>query len=460
MNFFSEGLNAFATFMWGTPLIVLLVGGGIFFVLHSRGVPYLHFRHGFEIISGKYDETSGDQGDISHFKALATALSGTLGLGNITGVAVAITIGGPGAIFWMWVTAVVGIATKFYTASLAVMYRGYDDAGHLQGGPMYVIREALGRRWLPLAWLFAIAAIFGSLPIFQINQLVQVVRDVVAIPAGLTSADQHLVFDIGMGLILSAIVFAVIVGRIQRIASVTSRVVPFMVAFYFIITAVLLFRNADAIPGALALIFSDAFRGQSVAGGMLGTVILIGVQRGAFSNEAGIGTEAMAHGAAKTTEPIREGLVAMIGPVVDTLIVCTCTALAILVTGVWQGDAVGASMTTAAYEQAFPSIGGYLLVVMVFFLSMSTVLTFSYYGRKCTGFLFGTRFEPWYVWFYVGLITLGSVASLQAVIGLIDGMYAMMAIPTMISSLLLAPKVRAAASDYFSRQKADRAISL
>jgi len=446
----SAALNAFATFMWGAPLVVLLVGGGVFFVLHSRGLPYLHFRHAFEIISGKFDTTSEDQGDISHFKALATALSGTLGLGNITGVAVAITVGGPGAIFWMWVTAVVGVATKFYTASLAVMYRGHDDAGHLQGGPMYVIREALGRRWLPLAWLFAIAGLFGSLPIFQINQLVQVVRDVVAIPAGLTSAEHHLVFDFGIGVLLSAIVFAVIVGRIQRIAAVTSRVVPFMVAFYFIMTAILLVRNAEAIPSALALIVNDAFRGQSVAGGVLGTVILIGVQRGAFSNEAGIGTEAMAHGAARTTEPIREGLVAMIGPVVDTLIVCTCTALAILVTGVWQGDAVGATMTTAAFEQAFPGLGGYLLVVMVFFLSMSTVLTFSYYGSKCTGFLFGTRFESWYIWFYVVLVTVGAVASLRAVIGLIDGMYAMMAIPTMISTLLLAPRVRAAASKYFS----------
>ena len=439
--------------MWGTPLIVLLVGGGVFFVLHSRGLPYLHFRHSVEIIRGKFDADSGDQGDISHFKALATALSGTLGLGNITGVAVAISIGGPGAIFWMWVTAIVGVATKFYTASLAVMYRGNDDAGQLQGGPMYVIREALGPRWLPLAWLFCIGGIFGTLPIFQINQLVQVVRDVVAIPAGLTDASQHFTFDVVLGLLLSAMVFAVVVGRIQRIATVTSRVVPVMVGFYFIMTAVLLIKNSAAIPSALALIVSDAFSGQSVAGGALGAVILIGVQRGAFSNEAGIGTEALAHGAAKTKEPIREGLVAMIGPVVDTLIVCTCTALAILVTGVWQGDAVGVTMTSAAYEQVFPGYGGYLLVVMVFFLSISTVLTFSYYGSKCTGFLFGTRFESWYIWFYVGLITVGAVAPLTAVIGLIDGMYATMAIPTMVSTLLLAPKVRAAATDYFARIK-------
>jgi AGCS family alanine or glycine:cation symporter len=309
----------------------------------------------------------------------------------------------------------------------------------------------LPRKWLPLAYLFAVAGLFGLLPIFQINQLVQVLREVVAIPAGFAEPDAHLAFDIVTGFLLAALVLAVIVGRIQRIAAVTSRIVPFMVILYMAMTAGVLILNVDAIPGAFALIVEDAFRGDSIAGGTLGTVILIGVQRGAFSNEAGIGTEALAHGAARTNEPIREGLVAMVGPVVDTLIVCTCTALAILVTGVWQGDAVGITITSLAFEYTFPGLGGYLLTLMVFFLSMSTVLTFSYYGSKCVGFLFGTRFESWYVWFYVGLVVFGAMASLRAVIGLIDGMYAMMAIPTMLSTLALAPRVRAAANDYFSR---------
>lgn len=459
MESIGAGLNAFASFMWGTPLVVLLVGGGLFFVLHSRALPYRYFGHGFEILTGKYDQDPDSDGDISHFKALATALSGTLGLGNITGVAVAITVGGPGAVFWMWVTAIVGIATKFYTATLGVMFRGPDDAGHIQGGPMYVIREGLGRRWLPLAWLFAVAALFGTLPIFQINQLVQVIRDVVAIPAGITSADEHFTFDFVLGVLLSGLVFAVVIGRIQRIAAVTSRVVPFMVLFYFGMTALLLLQNLPEIPGALAMIVDDAFSGQSVAGGALGTVILIGVQRGAFSNEAGIGTEVLAHGAAKTREPVREGLVAMVGPFIDTLVVCTCTALAILVTGVWQGDAIGVTLTSEAYETAFPGVGGYLLVVMVFFLSLSTVLTFSYYGAKCTGFLFGTRYETAYIWFYTLLIIAGAVASLRAVIGLIDGMYATMAIPTMVSTLLLAPKVRSAARDYFRRLREEKAAA-
>lgn len=453
MEAIGEALNAFSRFMWGTPMVVLLVGGGVFFVLHSRGTAYLHFRDAFEAISGKYDNVAGDRGDISHFKALATALSGTLGLGNITGVAVAITVGGPGAVFWMWITAILGITTKFYTASLAIMFRGYDDAGHLQGGPMYVVREGLSRHWRPLAYLFAIAGLFGTLPVFQVNQLVQVVRDVVAVPMGITSADDHLAFDFVAGIVVAVLAGAVIIGRIQRIANVTSRVVPFMVGFYFLMTAAVLIRNAPEIPGALALIFNDALRGQSVAGGTLGTVILIGVQRGAFSNEAGIGTEALAHGAARTNEPIREGLVAMLGPVADTLIVCSCTALAILVTGAWQTDAVGVTLTSEAFDSAFPGIGGILLAVMVFFLSFSTVLTFSYYGSKCMGFLFGSRYESWYIWFYTILIVVGAIATLRAVIGLLDGMYATMAIPTMISTLLLAPKVRAAAIDYFRRHR-------
>ncbi len=441
-------LSAFSTLMWGIPLILLLVGGGVFFMLFSRFLPYRHFGHAIGILRGKYSSES-DKGEISHYQALATALSGTLGLGNITGVALAITLGGPGAIFWMWITAIVGIATKFFTASLAIMYRGYDSKGQLQGGPMYVIREGMGKKWMPLAWLFAICGLFGTLPIFQANQLVQVMRDVFAIPAGLTSATAHFKFDLMVGSGLSIIIGFIVLGKIQRIASITTKVVPLMVIFYFIVTLILLIEHASQIPDMLALIVSDAFSGDSVAGGVIGAVIMIGVKRGAFSNEAGIGTESMAHGAAKTNKPTREGLVAMVGPVVDTLIVCTCTALAILVTGVWEGDASGVSLTIEAYELVFPGYGSYILSVMVFFLSTSTILTFWYYGTKCAGFLFGAENEHYYVWIYTGLITLGSVVSLKAVINLLDGMYAMMAIPTMVSSIILAPKVMTAAKQYF-----------
>ncbi len=441
--------------MWGPPLVVLLVGGGFFFMVHSRMQHFRYFGHSFDLLRGKYSTESSDTaGDISHYRALATALAGTIGLGNITGVAVAITVGGPGAVFWMWVTALVGISTKFYTASLAIMYRGYDDSGELQGGPMYVIREALGRHWLPLAWMFAIAGMFGTLPVFQINQLVQIIRDVIAIPAGLASSDDHFSFDLGMGIFLSIVLFSIAVGKIKRVSAVAGKLVPSMVVFYFVITGALLFSNMDQIPAMFVLIFTDAFSGQAVAGGSIGAVLLIGVQRGVFSNEAGIGTESLAHGAAKTNEPAREGLVAMVGPIIDTLIVCTCTALALLVSGAWQGDAVGVSMTSQAYEQVFPGFGSYLVLIMVLILSTTTVLTYWYYGSKCMGFLFGTARQKYYMWTYMALITVGAVASMDAIISLFDGVYATMAIPTMLSTIVLAPRVRASAKEYFRKLNA------
>lgn len=447
-----SALAAFAGFMWGPPLVVLLVGGGLFFTLHSRLLHFRYLGHSLDLLKGKYNLDSANAGgDITHYRALATALAGTMGLGNITGVAVAITVGGPGAIFWMWVTAIVGTSTKFYTASLAIMYRGYDDSGKLQGGPMYVIREGLGRRWLPLAWMFAIAGMVGTLPVFQINQLVQILRDLIAVPAGLATPEQHFGFDLSAGIVLAVIIFSIAVGKINRVSAVAAGMVPAMVVFYFTITAVLLLSHLDRIPAMFALIFTDAFTGNAVSGGVLGAVILIGVQRGAFSNEAGIGTESLAHGAAKTNEPVREGLVAMMGPILDTLVVCTCTALALLVTDAWRGDAVGVTMTAQAYEQAFPGFGSYLLLLMVFVLSTTTVLTYWYYGSKCMGFLFGAAREKYYMWAYMALITVGAVASMEAMINLLDGVYATMAIPTMLSTLLLAPKVRTAALDYFAR---------
>lgn len=446
-----ELLVALVNFAWGLPMVLLLVGGGAYFVVHSRLVPYLRLGHAVSIISGKFDNEKNAKGDLSHFQALIVALSGTLGLGNIAGVAVAITMGGPGAIFWMWLTAIVGIATKYYTASLAVMYRGEDRSGKLQGGPMYVIREGLGKKWLPLAWLFCIGCIFGALPLFQINQLVQVLRDVVAIPYGLTAADDHFIFDLLVGITLFLMISWIVMGKLTRITAVATKIVPLMVIGYFMMTITLLAMNYDKIPETFMLIFSGAFNPSSAAGGLLGTVIIIGVQRGAFSNEAGIGTESLAHGAAKTNEPIREGFVASFGPIIDTLIVCTCTALAVLVTGAWQTELQGVGMTVYAFEQTFPSIGSYLLMVMVFFLSISTVLSFWYYGCKCSEFLFGPKFERFYKQFYLLLIIAGAVGSLSMVINFITFMYALMAIPTMISTLLLSSKVRKATTTYIKQ---------
>ncbi|SHF27665.1 alanine or glycine:cation symporter, AGCS family [Fodinibius roseus] len=437
--------------MWGMPLVYLLVGGGLFFMIYSRFAPFKYFIHALEILRGKYDNPD-DPGDISHFEALASALAATVGMGNISGVAVAIFMGGPGALFWMWVSAFVGMATKFFTCSLAILYRGKDSAGKIQGGPMYVITEGLGKKWKPLAALFAAAGIFGPLPIFQANQLTQILRDTIYIPQGWVAANAHMGGDLITGLVLVVIISFVIFGGITRIGKVTSRLVPAMVVIYVSCVLVILAIHIQEIPYYLGLIFTDAFTGKSVMGGAVGSLIVIGIQRGVFSNEAGLGTEALAHGAAKTKEPVREGLVAMLGPAIDTIITCTMTALAILVTGVWKStEANGVTLTLNAFNEALPAVGTYLLVICVVFFAISSMLTYSYYGTKCLGFLIGAERQHWYNYFYVGSIVFGSVASIGAVIDLIDGMFALMAIPTMISGLILAPRVMEAARDYFAR---------
>lgn len=446
--------NAWADIMWSTPLVILLVGGGVFFMFYSRFQPYRYFGHGIDLLRGKFSDPN-DPGHIPHSQALATALSGTIGLGNIAGVAIAISIGGPGAVFWMWVTAIVGVATKFYTASLAVMYRGKDAEGTLHGGPMYVITQGMGQRWYPLAALFAAACLIGALPLFQANQFIQLLRDVVAIPAGWATSEQHFTFDLIASSMVATLVAMVVAGRIQSIGRLTVRLVPTMVIMYLVMTVTVLYTYASEIPAMLWLIVTDAFTGEAAAGGSIGTVILIGVRRGAFSNEAGIGTESLAHGAAKTGQPIREGVVAMIGPVIDTLVVCTCTALIILLTGVWQTEAglEGVTMTARAIEQVFPNTGIYLLLIMVGMLSFSTMVTMWFYGVKCMGFLFGVERQYYYSPIYLGLLVVGAVVSLDIVNGLILASYATMAIPTMISALYLAPRVNKAAKAYFTALK-------
>ncbi len=433
------------------PLVYLLVGGGIFFTIYSQFAPFKYFKHALDLLRGKYDDPE-DPGDISHFEALSSALAATVGMGNISGVAVAIFMGGPGALFWMWVSAFVGMSTKFFTCSLAILYRGKDSAGDIQGGPMYVITEGLGKKWKPLAMMFAVAGLFGPLPIFQANQLTQILRDTIFIPQGWVTMSSHMGADLITGLVLVVIVSIVIFGGITRIGKVTSRLVPAMVVIYVGCVLAILTIHITEIPYYLKLIVTDAFTGQSVMGGAVGSLIVIGIQRGVFSNEAGLGTEALAHGAAKTKEPVREGLVAMLGPAIDTILTCTMTALAILVTGVWKStEANGVTLTLNAFNEALPTIGTYLLVICVVFFAISSMLTYSYYGTKCLGFLIGAERQHWYNYFYVASIIFGAVASIGAVIDLIDGMFALMAIPTMVSTILLAPKAKEAATDYFSR---------
>ena len=457
INQLEAAFTAFANFMWSTPLVVLLVGGGIGLMLYSRFHPYRHLGHALALLRGRYNDEH-DPGHVSHAQALSTALSGTLGLGNVAGVAIAISAGGPGAVFWMWVTAIIGVTTKFYTASLAVMYRGKDSSGELRGGPMYVIREGLGKRWYPLAVLFAIAGALGTLPLFQTNQFVSLLREVVAIPMGLATESQHMAFDITAGVALAILALLVVLGRIERIGKLTVRLVPSMVLLYIGMTLIVLVHYWQDIPGVFMLIVNDAFTGTSVAGGALGTVVMIGVRRGAFSNEAGIGTESMAHGAARTREPIREGVVAMTGPIIDTLIVCSCTAFLILLTGVWQtgGEMEGVALTASALEAVFPNVGMYLLLLMVALLSFSTIVTFWFYGSMCVGFLIGADKAHYYTPFYLLMVVVGAVTTLELVNGLLVGMYAVMAIPTMISTFLLAPRVNEAAHHYFRKMDTER----
>jgi AGCS family alanine or glycine:cation symporter len=442
----------FASYAWGPWLLILLFGGGLFFLFYSRFIPFRYLKHGINITRGKYDNPT-DTGDIPHFQALSSALAGTIGMGNISGVAIAIYTGGPGAIFWMWMSALVGVATKFFTCSLAIMYRGKDSLDHYQGGPMYVIMEGLGKKWKPLAVFFCLAGLIGCLPALQANQLVQVFREIIFLPQGWLG-ENHFLFNLVSGLLISSLVALVIFGGIVRIGRVASMLVPAMVVLYMFSAIWTLAINFDHIPEFFRLIISDAFSGKAVAGGVFWVVMVTGIRRAAFSNEAGIGTEEMAHGAAKTEEPIREGLVAMMGPLIDTIIVCSVTALMILITGTWKGGEInGVTMTAKAFETAIPGIGAYILITCVFFFSLSTMFSYSYYGSKCLAFLIGAERKHYYNYFYVFLIVVASVVSLTTVVNIIDGFFALMAIPTMISSLILAPRVMSAARDYFKRMK-------
>jgi alanine or glycine:cation symporter, AGCS family len=449
---------------------VLLVGGGMFFLFYSRFMPYRNFRHGIQVLSGKYEDPNAP-GDINHFQALSSTLAATVGMGNISGVAIALGLGGPGAIFWMWITAIVGMATKFFTCTLAIMYRGKDTSGKVQGGPMYYIVEGLGKKWKPLAIFFSIAGLIGCTPMFQSNQLTQIIRDMLLAENALLGYDVMILSgsfitetgfrlsDIIVGIVLVILVSLVIFGGIKRIGHVAARLVPLMVLLYIFTVVYIIITNISDVPIYFHLIVTDAFKGafaseEAAFGGALGYMISMGIRRGAFSNEAGIGTEAMAHGAAKTREPVREGLVGMLEPAIDTLLICTMTAMALLMTGAWTDTTIdGITMTAVAFQTGIPGVGLYLLIVCVFIFSITTMFTYSYYGTKCLNFLAGAHNKHYFNYFYIFTIFLGSITTIDMVVNLIDGMFAMMAIPTMIGTILLAPKVIEASKDYFRRKK-------
>ena len=435
-------ISEISSFVWGYPLLVILIGGGLYLLIISKFIPFKYFFHAIDIIRGKYDDKKSD-GEISHFQALTTALSATVGMGNIAGVAVAISIGGPGAIFWMWISGIIGMSTKFFTSSLAIMYRGVDSVGNKQGGPMYFIVNGLGKKWLPMAIFFSFCGMVGALPVFNVNQLTQAINDIILRPNGL---EVSLLSNAIIGLLLIILTSIVILGGLKRISKVSAKLVPFMVGVYILSVLVILMLNFDKVPQYIYLIFYDAFHadyysGNSALGGVLGALIILGIRRGAFSNEAGIGMAPMAHGAAKTNNPIKEGFVAMLGPFIDTLLVCTMTALAILVTGAWQSEADGVTLTATAFESTFSVAGNYILLACVFIFSISSLFSYSYYGTKCLSFLAGDHNKKKYNYIYIISIMLGATTSLSMMINLIDTFFALMAIPTMIATLILAPKV-------------------
>ncbi len=438
-------LHTFSSWL-NLPLFLTLIGGGLFFLVYSKFIPFRYYGRALKAVGVKEEKA---EGQLSSFQALTSAIAATVGLGNISGVAVAITLGGPGAIFWMWVSACVGLATKFFEGTLAVMYKGRDSAGELQGGTMYMITEGLGKKWKPLAVLFSTFGLIGTFCLMQSNQLTEALQTVVYTPAGI---ENTVWLRFVTGVTIAGIVAIVVLGGINRIGKVASRLVPFMVGFYFLLVFYIIITNWGEVPAVFASIFKGAFQWKAGAGGIAGSVIVIGARRAAFVNEAGVGTASMMHGASRNTEPVREGLVAMIAPSIDSGLMCTLTALAVLINARYTvSDLQGMQMVMESFERSIPGWGSYLLLVVVFVFAFSTMFSYSYYGTKCTNFLFGAHRAHYYNYLFLATLVMGAVIPLTAVVDIIDIAYAFMAFCTVFTMLKLAPKVKVAINQYFSK---------
>lgn len=436
----------FGNWLWGMPLFLLLIGGGFWFLVYSGFVPFRYYGKALKSLRKKEDDAPGQ---ISSFEALASAIASTVGMGNISGVAVALTMGGPGTIFWMWVSAIVGMATKFFEGSLTIMFKGKDSAGETQGGPMYMITRGLGPKWKPMAIFFSVFGLIGTLCLMQANQLTEAITTVVTTPMGI---ENSFIVRMLIGIAITIIVSVVVLGGIQRISKVSAKLVPTMVAMYFLLVGYIVITNLNVVPEVFASIFREAFQFKAGLGGLAGSAIVIGARRAAFVNEAGVGTASMMHGASKNTEPIREGLVAMIGPSIDSGLVCTLTALAILINGQYEVSQLqGIQMAMNSFEMSIPGLGHYLLLLMATIFAFSTMFSYSYYGVKCTNFLFGAKYAHYYNYFFLLMLVVGAVISLDVVVGVIDSAYALMAIPTMITLLILSPKVKKEMKIYFNK---------
>ena len=450
-----ETINAFlkttAGYVWGLPLAILLVGAGLTFTFMFRGIQWYGFAHAIRVIRGKYDRKD-DPGEITHFQALATALSATVGLGNIAGVAVAIQLGGPGATFWMIVTGLVGMATKFTECSLACMYRKVDANGEVRGGPMYYIEDGLGRSFKPMAIFFSLAGIMASIGaanMFQTNQAAAILEGSFGVPR------------LATGVVMAVLTGAVIVGGIRRIGRVTAKVLPAMAIVYVTGALIVILANIGDIPEMFGMIIRGAFSETALAGGAAGiavrTALVWGVRRACFSNEAGLGSAAIAHSAARTDQPIREGVVALLEPFIDTVVICTMTSLVIIITGTWQTGSAelrGVNMTAAAFESVLAGFGQYFMPVAVTLFAYSTLISWSYYGERCVDYIFGRKGILPYKLIFCVMAVVGAVWDLVPVVNFADIMLALMVIPNMIAISLLAKKAKEATREYFSKLKA------
>ena len=449
MQQLTEWLHTLNGIVWGVPMIVLILGTGFYLQLRLGFMPLRNIGYGFRMIWKSRTVEDKSSGDISPYAALMTALSATVGTGNIAGVATAIAVGGPGALFWMWMTAIVGMATKYAEVVVAVKFREKNANGQWVGGPMYAIKNGLGPKW---RWLATAFAVFGGLAGFGIGAMVQA--------NGISSAMQG-AFGLETwvtGLAVAGLTAAVVLGGIKRIGAVAEKLVPSMCIVYIICVLWVLGTYYSQIPAAFLLIIEQAFNPTAAVGGFAGSTVLMairmGVARGIFSNEAGLGTAGIAQAAGQSKDPVFSGIVGMMGTFIDTIIVCTMTGLAIVVSGVWNSGASGALLSTQSFEAAMPGIGKYLLAISLALFAFTTILGWAYYGEKCWTYLVGPVCEKPFRILWVAGVFVGAVVTLDVAWLVADTLNAMMAIPNLISLLMLSPVVAKLTKDYFDAKKA------
>lgn len=437
MELLTLWLKQLDSLVWGAPMLIMIFGTGIYLMVGLKFMPLLNLTKAFKLLwQGRGHGGDNDKGQISPFNALMTSLSATIGTGNITGVATAIFIGGPGALFWMWITALIGMATKYAEAVCAVHYREVDEQGNYLGGPMYYIKNGLGKNWLWLGFLFAL---FGAIASFGIGNTVQ--ANAVAHALQTQFNIPHWV----TGLILVILTAAVVLGGIRRIAHVAGKLVPLMAVVYILAGIMVLITHFSHIPAAFVLIVNSAFTPVAATGGFLGATVMIAVQsgvaRGIFSNEAGLGSAPIAHAAARTNNPVRQGKIAMLGTFIDTIIICSITGLAIILTGVWSSGVQGAALTIAAFDQSIPNIGGIVVSLAQAVFAFTTILGWSVYGERCVEYLFGLRSVIVFRVLWILAVPIGVMVELDFIWLLAGVLNALMALPNLIALLLLSPVI-------------------